>query len=833
MHSSRKRYLPLLAAVAVLCGTPAARAQDPVELFKDAQDLENQGLHNEALDRLERAYDSARAESQRLTIQTAIGLVLFKLGRADEARGRLEDVLLRGGSSDNRSRSLFGLGRILQQQGKLPEALARYDDALKEDPAPEIRQFALLLSGDILLQQGWLDAAQSRLEEVVNLPDRSGSQGEALVRLGLVFDRKGRPEDALKALDQGKRVARNRETQAWALITSGDILWTACRTDEAEKEFQAAQPLAPDGETKAKAFLGLGNILSDRKRPLEAVAVLQQGLKYASTPDTKFTLLYNLGESFLDIGRTTDAESSFRQSIAAATRSDERLLAQTGIGSVLLRKGRVGEAKALFRHILSEYRRMAADLSLPEFRAYALLEAGDLLARVERKPDEAIESLTQGLKLIANQRMKANGLAALADLELRAGHTQTALAHYTESSAISCSGQQKAEALLAAGDALRRLGKLDDAVAALTQGLALATDAGSRRFGYLRLANIAFRRRPYYILLGIVLLGVSAALLYGRLLRRFCQAPDSSYGRSIALRAPLAGALGALIGSIPQIVFDYFNLDTASLVARGSVSNLLSGAVNEVFSSQFLRIEAISSLLAAATVVAVSLAGAPDPSAKKLAKASALGTLLGFIGIFAYDLIWYGFEAHPVSPVHSVLLLAACSGAMGLAIGLAAGLASGSGRRVAFGAAGGFLGGGLGGLAFYPVHAMLLDVLPFDNVVSYTGLLQHILLGAAIGFALALVEIPARRFEAAVSKEPRDLRPERPGLVGQVLIARSGASTEPSFQLQELLSVSTETLEVSVIRPVVASRVALTLLAVNAETCNGGKETGVDDNATV
>jgi len=819
MHSSRKRYFPLLAAVAFLwVASAAARAQDPVELFRDAKNFESQGLHNEALESLERAYDSARAESQRLTIETGIGLVLIKLGRFEEARERLENVLVRGGSSDNRSRSLFGLGQILQHQGKLPEALARYDDALKEDPAPEIRQFALLLSGDILLQQERLDAAQSRLKEAGNLANNSDIRGEAWVRLGLVFNRQGKPREALNALTQARHFPLTGATEAGARVTAGDILWATCRFDEAEKEYRAVLPLAPAGEAGANAYIGIGNILLDRKRYIDAISAYREGLKFAATPEAKFTLLYDLGNALLSLGRTAEAESNFQQAIAASTRPDEKLLAQTGMAGVLLRKGRVGEAKALFRYVLSEYRRMAVDPRFLEFRAYALIDAGDLLARVERKPGEAIEAVTQGLKLIANQRMKATGLSTLADLEIRAGHTQTALAHYTDSTTISCSGQQQAEALLGAGDALRRLGKIDDAQGALTHGLAMATDAGSRRFGYLRLANIAFRRHFYYALLGLLLLGTSAALLYGRLLRRFCQAPDSSYGRSLALRAPLAGALGALIGSIPQTAFDYFNLDTASLVTRGSVSNLLSGALTEVFNPQFLLIETVASLLAAAIVVAVSLTVASAPSAKKLAKGWALGTLLGFIGVIAYDLIWYGFESHPVSPVHSVVLLAACSGAMGLPIGLAAGLASGSGSRAAFGAAGGLLGGVLGGAAFYPAYAILLDVLPFDNVVSYSGLLQHMLLGAAIGLALALVEIPARCFETALSEEPRDLRPERPGLVDQELVTRAGATTETSFEQRELLSVSTETLEVSVIRPVVVTQVAPTVLAVSAKT---------------
>jgi hypothetical protein len=157
-----------------------------------------------------------------------------------------------------------------------------------------------------------------------------------------------------------------------------------------------------------------------------------------------------------------------------------------------------------------------------------------------------------------------------------------------------------------------------------------------------------------------------------------------------------------------------------------------------------------------------------------------------------------------------------------MAMGLAAGLARGSRRRAGLGAVGGLIGGIVGGAAYYPAYAALLDVLPFDNAISWTSLMQNIFLGASIGMALALVEVSARHVKAAASQALVALNPVPSAIADHGCDAQSSTDAEPLYQRQQEPSVLNARVQVADEAPRV---VALHLVSAPVES---GKDVSSD-----
>src|SRR5262249_12863872 len=144
-----------------------------------------------------------------------------------------------------------------------------------------------------------------------------------------------------------------------------------------------------------------------------------------------------------------------------------------------------------------------------------------------------------------------------------------------------------------------------------------------------------------------------------------------------------------------------------------------------------------------------------------------VASLIGVVGATAalFTEVTLRDRAAFVSLPELVLFNAVALGIWGVGLGVAAGV-FGSRADLARAGVGRLVGGVPGAVAYSAVYPVAIDVIPFDDPICLSCVLQYLILGAGVGFGLGFVDIRVPQPQPAVAPSAEDR--ERPAAVPPV-----------------------------------------------------------------
>lgn len=311
-----------------------------------------------------------RLSGTRQHASLSIGLAEARLvaGRADEAAGRLRDVLREGAHTlPERIRAERLLGRALFALGRGREAAVMLEAASKEAVAAGDRELveALIDFADVVwLSEGSWRAATAldhALATVMQLaPDLEPRVivASAFIRL-LQGDVSGLPaaETALLQADLEPRSALYFSERAWPTVPTYIQLCTMVeRFGDADRAFEAT--LFEHGQGRLPVRLALAQADSLRRRgKLEAARQLLVAARHRAEREVELLSWVAAGEAelYLDLGLLREAGEACRTAEEARRRGSRPPLLEMRVkrarADLLVRAGRLGPAADLYAEV--------------------------------------------------------------------------------------------------------------------------------------------------------------------------------------------------------------------------------------------------------------------------------------------------------------------------------------------------------------------------------------------------------------------------------------------------------------------------------------------------
>jgi len=283
--------------------------------FNCANALQSLGRINEAQEALRKAASHA---PQRADIRSALGVLMYRTGRLQEAVDVLENV------PDPDTACLGNLGLVYASLGQLDLAEGAYRRALRLDNSNASLHGNL---SSVLYRQGRLDEAVAECRRAI-VSDPNSVQ--AYNNLGIALRDLGRTTEAIATL----RIAMERQPDSTGIIFNlGIALEEDGNISEAAQCFE--QALSRDPNWPA-AVVNLGNTYYKLDRCEDARDLLQKAVDMG--PHTYVASAYcSLGLILQRLGALNDALTCFDHAIR---RTPDNATARFGRGMLLLKLGR-------------------------------------------------------------------------------------------------------------------------------------------------------------------------------------------------------------------------------------------------------------------------------------------------------------------------------------------------------------------------------------------------------------------------------------------------------------------------------------------------------------
>ena len=294
-------------------GQPQERTDEDEEqaarkLFKIASTLDSRNQEEDALNayrEVVRRFGKSEAPGVLVWIRLSLlhkGLVLQRLGRADEAVATCDELACRFGENEAAfsrewvAQALVMKGLVLQGQGRTADALAAYDEVkhrFGDGGIPAVVQEvakALVMKSIVLRRLNrWEDALAVCEEVICHVRENEDSTSyepivQAFVNKGEILSVLNRPHDALATFEEVIRRFEEhtapavRAEMAHALVSKGDLLAGMSRPHEALTAYEEVVRRFGDvnahtaDESVARALVRRGTLLIETSQPDEALA---------------------------------------------------------------------------------------------------------------------------------------------------------------------------------------------------------------------------------------------------------------------------------------------------------------------------------------------------------------------------------------------------------------------------------------------------------------------------------------------------------------------------------------------------------------------------------
>ena len=361
-----------LARMAVAGVTESGEARPPRSAAERDATLAR-GLRYQQRGQLRQAHDAYQAvlamDPEHAEANHLLGLVLHRIGRADEAAGYLQRAVA---AAPRSAVYRTNLGVILRDLGRLAEAAASYEAALDIDPQLAPARANL---GVVLLGMGRTNEAVAAQREALRLqPDYP----EAEANLGLALAAAGDSAGALAAYRRALALRPGYDNARVHLIAA---LREAGQLEEAEAVARTGIAASP---TRPALHHGLGEVLAARGELEAAAASFRAALDIA--PDA--AAFRNLGRVLTDLGQFAEAAAAFRAAIEIA---DGDAVAHAGLGRALSEMGGMPRALESYRRALEldPGNARLRDAMAPALIAVGLIEEAESNYRawLDRQPE--------------------------------------------------------------------------------------------------------------------------------------------------------------------------------------------------------------------------------------------------------------------------------------------------------------------------------------------------------------------------------------------------------------------------------------------------------------
>jgi tetratricopeptide (TPR) repeat protein/serine/threonine protein kinase len=300
----------------------------------------------------------------------------------------------------------YKLGRALEARGRLDDAIVAYQKSVQLKDDEDMAQNTL---GNALFARERMDEAIAAYQKAIQINNNDASYH---FNLGNALVKKGRLEEAINEHRQALRI---KEDFPGACIGLGVALMGKGRLDEAIEAFQKAIGLKKDSAT---AHYNLGRALLAKGRLMDAVATYQQAVNLK--PDLPGAH-YGLGNALFEAGQTDRAIAAYRKAIQL---KQDDYMAHNGLGNGLQVKGRLDDA--IKEH--QEAIRLKPDC--PE----AHNSLGIALAKKDRL-DEAVAEIREAIRL---KKGFAGAYVSLGNVMHLKGQQEEAIASYRKAIALDC-----------------------------------------------------------------------------------------------------------------------------------------------------------------------------------------------------------------------------------------------------------------------------------------------------------------------------------------------------------------------------------------------------------
>ncbi|HZI06899.1 MAG TPA: tetratricopeptide repeat protein, partial [Archangium sp.] len=351
---------------------------------------EKQAQYDKALEMwlpVEAAAERAGDERLRALALNNVGVVLWSMGRYEEARERLErslalrEKVLPPDHTDVAD-SLGNLGVVLWEMGHYPEARLRQERVLairEKVLGPEHLHLTYTLGNlsVLLVDMGQYEQALALQERVLAIRQKAlGAEHpdtcQAMLNLGAVLERAGRYEEARARLESvlprvDKAVGPHHVMMAYTQNTLGVVLQRLGQYAQARTWHERAlatweKALGPEHPDKAHALNSLGHLhlqmgqyAQARAQSARALAAMEKALGpgHPNTAGVRVTL----GRILVHLGEREEAGRQFELALAVQEKvlgPQHPKLAETllGLAELRLAEGRPAEALPLLERAL-------------------------------------------------------------------------------------------------------------------------------------------------------------------------------------------------------------------------------------------------------------------------------------------------------------------------------------------------------------------------------------------------------------------------------------------------------------------------------------------------
>ncbi len=481
----RGRYSECVAACDVFLKDYPAQALAAEMSFLAAESELLGGREAEAIARYrafaERFGSDARAPRARLRL----GMLLFKAGKLDEARGLLEgaaalareDAALRAGllalgdillareewkpaaerfseylatgERAARDEALLKLGLARLRAGEAGPAIEAFDQLLKENAKGPLREQALFERGQALVAAGRDEDARQAFRQVVEEAGESRFAGHALVQLAALAMRAKEYE---KAVELAGRVSKlgvcDEAVRADALLCRGEGLAVLTKYAEAEAALREFASRWPQHARAVHARARLATMLVQQEKAAEALGVIEDlervgGLDAGEAANLRYEKAWCLGRA----GRGEEAAAEYRL-VADGGAGPQRAHALLALAEREAREGRCAGAIALLEKLLNDAG--GAEVG-DDVRAAAGYRLGVCL--FDTKSDAAaLEKLAGFLAQFPGHALAASARSFAGEAALRLNRTAVAAEHFERLVADFPKAEGRAAALLRLGE---------------------------------------------------------------------------------------------------------------------------------------------------------------------------------------------------------------------------------------------------------------------------------------------------------------------------------------------------------------------------------------------
>ncbi len=322
---------PLLAALVILLGSAAVRAEDNV-LTRDGKRIRGSIVSESRSEVVVRTRGGTTEriptdQVERIQYDGPTGVALTqaffaeRAGRFEQALKRYDEVIQQSAAgSPPQLAARFGRVRVLAKQALLdPSRAASAIRALQQFVTrySSSRHYypALVLLARLELASGDQNAAAETLRLLEQAP-LAGFRATAVIesaRLQAEAGQAAQAEQKLRALLEEKLP---QESQWRARLALAEVLAASGKFDEAEKQARRVIDAVPaeNAALNTEAFLVLGRIYERAKKPIDAIlAYLYIDLNYPNAGQARAQALARLAELWQEVGRPDRARQAREQ----------------------------------------------------------------------------------------------------------------------------------------------------------------------------------------------------------------------------------------------------------------------------------------------------------------------------------------------------------------------------------------------------------------------------------------------------------------------------------------------------------------------------------------